>query len=276
MRTSAWTDSVSVIDRLTAVFDAFDERGEGLGVTELARRANLPKSTVSRIAADLVAQCFLERDGDKLYLGIRLFELAQTVEQPRRLRRLAVPVLTELREVTGQTVHLAVLEGSEIVCIAILRGHHASEPPLTMGGRLPAHATALGKAILAFSPGVLVQRAIQGGLEARTPHTICEPSALLRELTGIRRLGVATELEECVPDRACVASPILSHGGAAIAAVSVAGRPADLVAGSVTPAVRAAAIALSRRVVEEGHAHPEGNGPVAHENGAGTPSRPPR
>ena len=94
MRTADWTDSVSVLDRVTAVFDAFGEQDEGLGVSELARRANLPKSTVSRIAADLVAQRFLDRDGDKLYLGVRLFELAQTVEQPRRLRHFALPVMT--------------------------------------------------------------------------------------------------------------------------------------------------------------------------------------
>ena len=77
MRTADWTDSVSVLDRVTAVFDAFGEQDDGLGVSELARRANLPKSTVSRIAADLVAQRFLDRDGDKLYLGVRLFELAR-------------------------------------------------------------------------------------------------------------------------------------------------------------------------------------------------------
>lgn len=276
MRTSAWTDSVSVIDRLTAVFDAFNERGEGLGVTELARRANLPKSTVSRIAAELVAQCFLERDGDKLYLGIRLFELAQTVEQPRQLRRIALPVLTELREVTGQTVHLALLEGTDIVCVAILRGTHSSEPPVMVGARLPAHATALGKSILAFSPGALVRRAIQEGLEARTPQTICEPPALLCELAAIRRLGVATEYEECLAGRVCVASPILGHGGVAVAAVSVAGAAADMVVASVTPAVRAAAVALSRRVVEEDHARPGGDVQVAHDNGAGAQPHPPR
>ena len=71
MRTADWTDSVSVLDRVTAVFEAFGEHDEGLGVSELARRANLPKSTVSRIVADLVGQRFLERDGDKLYLGVR-------------------------------------------------------------------------------------------------------------------------------------------------------------------------------------------------------------
>src|SRR6478735_7651554 len=120
MRTARWNESVSVLDRVTAVFDAFGEQDEGLGVSELARRANLPKSTVSRIAADLVAQRFLDRDGDLLYLGVRLFELGQTVELPRRLRQRALPVMKELRDTTGQTVHLAVLEGIDVVFIAIV------------------------------------------------------------------------------------------------------------------------------------------------------------
>src|SRR5688500_16971327 len=115
MRTADWTDSVSVLDRVTAVFDAFGEHDEGLGVSEMARRANLPKSSVSRIAADLVAQRFLDRDGDKLYLGVRLFELAQSVEQPRRLRHFALPVMAELRDATSQTVNLAVLDGAYVV-----------------------------------------------------------------------------------------------------------------------------------------------------------------
>jgi len=255
MRTSAWNDSVSVLDRVTAVFDAFGEEDEGLGISELARRANLPKSTVSRLAADLVAQHFLDRDGDKLYLGIRLFELAMTVEQPRRLRHLALPVMNELRDATGQTVNLAVLEGADVVFVSIVRGVSASKPLARMGGRLPAHATALGKAILAFSPQDVVQRVIRGGLEVRTPRTISEPSGLWRELIDIRRLGVATENEECAIDRACAASPILGHGGAPVAAISVTGTVSDVVPDRIAPAVRAAGMALSRRLGASPAAH---------------------
>lgn len=254
MRTADWTDSVSVLDRVTAVFDAFGEHGEGLGVSELARRANLPKSTVSRIAADLVAQSFLDRDGDKLYLGVRLFELAHTVEQPRRLRHFALPVMTELRDATGHTVQLAVLEGADVVVLAIVRGEPtACEPLVRIGGRLPAHATALGKAILAYSSPGVTERIIQGRLVSRTPQTISEPSALLRELTDIRRLGVATEQEECAIDRACAASPILGHGGTPVAAISVAGSVSDVVPDRVAPAVRAAAVTLSRRMAAGSH-----------------------
>jgi IclR family acetate operon transcriptional repressor len=247
MRTADWTESVSVLDRVTAVFDAFGELDEGLGVSELARRANLPKSTVSRIAADLVGQRFLDRDGDMLYLGVRLFELGQTVAQPRRLRQLALPVMTELRDATGQTVHLAVLDGVDVVFIAIVRGGPLPTPLARVGGRLPAHATALGKAILAFSPKDVAERIVHGGLVRRTPHTLVESSALQRELVDIRRTGTASELQECAIGRTCTASPILGHGGTPIAAISVTGSVDAVVPDRVAPAVRAAGMTLSRR-----------------------------
>ena len=156
--------------------------------------------------------------------------------------------MTDLRDATGQTVHLAVLEGADVVFIAILRGEPTAKPLARIGGRLPAHATALGKAILAFSPQDVVERVAHGGLEQRTPHTISEPSALLHELAEIRRSGVATEREECATDRSCIASPILGLGGAPIAAISVAGSVEAMMPDRIAPAVRAAGMTLSRRI----------------------------
>lgn len=248
MRTATWTDSVSVLDRVTAVFEAFGEQDEGLGVSDLARRANLPKSTVSRIAADLVRQQFLDREGDKLYLGVRLFELGQLVEQPRVLRHAALPVMAELRDLTGLTVNLAVLEECDVVILATVRGEEAVKPPARVGGRLPAHATALGKALLAFSPNEVRQRVADAGLTRRTPRTICEPSALLHELIEIRRTAIAVESEECATGRVCVATPILGHAGVPLAAISVTGAVEQLDPGRVGHAVLAAGIALGHRM----------------------------
>ena len=248
MRTADWTESVSVLDRLTAVFEAFGDEDEGLGVSEIARRANLPKSTVSRIAADLVGQQFLEREGDKLFLGVRLFELGQAVEQPRSLRRAALPVMTELRNLTGQTVNLAVLEGVEVVIIATVRGDAASKPPARIGGRLPAHATALGKAILAFGPSIAVSRLGDLGLTRRTPRTICDIAELQRELIDVRRNGIAVEREECVTGRVCVATPISLHSADTLAAISVTGTVDQLVPERMASAVRAAGLSLGRPV----------------------------
>ncbi|HEY9308691.1 MAG TPA: IclR family transcriptional regulator [Microbacterium sp.] len=251
MRTASWTDSVSVLDRVTAVFDAFGEDDEGLGVSELARRANLPKSTVSRIAADLVAQRFLDRDGELLYLGVRLFELGQTVPQPRMLRRLALPVMRELRDVTAQTVQLAVLDGADVVVVAVLRVPSTLEPATRVGGRHPAHASALGKSILAFSPPETVTRIASGGLTKQTPHTIDEPAALLRELADVRRRGVATEHEECTIGVAAAAGALLVPGEAPSAAIAVTGPVDALFPDRVAPAVRAAAVTLSRRLAAD-------------------------
>ncbi|GAA2972055.1 DNA-binding IclR family transcriptional regulator [Microbacterium terrae] len=251
MRTSGWTDSVSVLDRITAVLEAFGEHDDGLGVSELARRANLPKSTVSRIAADLVGQRFLDRDGDRLYIGVRLFELGQTVEMPRRLRRAALPVMNELRDRTGQTVNLAVLEAADVIIVATVRGEPTSKPPTRVGGRLPAHATALGKALLAFSPHAVVAGVVGAGLGPLTPRTICDPAVLQQELADIRRAGVAVEREECMPGRLCVASTAVGAVSSPLVAISITGLIADVAPERVAPAVRAAGIALGRAIAAD-------------------------
>jgi len=248
VRTAGWTESIGVLDRITAVFEAIGATERGLGITELARRANLPKSTVSRLAAILVEQRLLDRDGDRLYLGVRLFEFGQTVERPRRLRALAHPVMAELRNVTGLSVNLALLEDRHVVLIAVVGGR-TGMPPLAMGSRFPAHATALGKALLAFpAEDRSVRHVLDGGLLRRTPHTICDPAEFVRELREVRRSGVAFEREECLIGRACVAGAILSLGAVAVAAISVTGTPADVAQDRVAPAVRSAAKTLGHRL----------------------------
>ncbi len=254
MRTAAWTNSVSVLDRVTAVFDAFAEHDDGMGVSELARHANLPKSTVSRIAGELVEEGLLDRDGDTFYLGVRLFEFGQTVEQPKKLRRFAYPVMAGLRDLTAQSVQLAVLDGTDVVFLAIARTGPTLRPHARIGGRLPAHATAVGKAMLAFSPPDVVERVIRGGLSGRTPHTITRPDALARELLHIRGAGVATERDECVVGRSCIASPVLAAGGEAFAGISVAGENDEIVVDHMKAAVRAAAATLSHRAASGGRA----------------------
>jgi len=248
MRTADWTESVSVLDRVSAVFDAFGEYDEGLGISELARRAGLPKSTVSRIAADLVAQRFLDRDGDKLYLGVRLFELGQTVQYPRELRWLALPVMRELRDVTGQTVNLGVLDGRDIVVVAVVPAASALPPPLRVGARLPAHATAMGKALLAFSGHDVITRNTAEGFERRTSNTITDASVLVHELGEVRMRGAAIDREECLVGVSGVASPVLGPTGAPTAAISAGGPTAGFLIDAVVPAVRAAAMTLSRRL----------------------------
>lgn len=223
MRTASWTESVSVLDRMTAILDAFGELGEpgeGLGVTELARRANLPKSTVSRIAADLVAEGYLDRVDGHLYLGLRLFELGQGVERPRRLRRVAVSTMTGLRDAIGHNVQLAIADGDDVVVIANARGRNSLFPAAQIGERLSRATTALGAAFAAFD-------------QCREP--------------GGASVTAVTTYEVFHGDHVCVASPVHERG-IAVAAVSVSGTIDDLDPVEVAPFVRRAAAAISHRL----------------------------
>ena len=221
MRTASWTESVSVLDRMTAILDAFGELGEGLGVTELARRANLPKSTVSRIAADLVEEGYLDRVNTHLYLGLRLFELGQNVEQPRRLRRLAITAMTALRDATGQNVQLAIADDDEVVIIANANGRETEHPVARIGERLPRASTALGTAF-----DMITQHSAHG------------------------RADVVPVAEVVHGEHTCLASPVHERG-VVIAALSVSGFTRELNTADVAPVLRRAVAALTKRIAAD-------------------------
>ncbi|MEV0168664.1 helix-turn-helix domain-containing protein [Nonomuraea fuscirosea] len=136
-------------ERIAAILSAFSPGDNLLGATQIARRTSLPRSTVHRLAADLVSCGLLERHGTGIRLGLRLFELGQRVPRRRLLRQAALPYMADLREATGQTVHLAVIEGSDVVYLEILEALDSPNLPSALGGRLPAAATGAGRR---FSP----------------------------------------------------------------------------------------------------------------------------
>src|SRR5918993_1881811 len=154
--------SFGVLDRITAIFEAFDQDDRGLRISELAARADLPKSTVSRLVSTLVRQHYLERDGMVIHLGLRLFELGQLAEEPRELRACALPVLADLRNRTGKNAYLAIRDGDEMVCVAIMRGDVSTPLICRLGGRIPARTTALGKATAASGVAVEVDEGAPG------------------------------------------------------------------------------------------------------------------
>lgn len=208
-------DALGVLDRVTSILEAFDEDDRGLGLSELAVRAGLPKSTVSRLVATLVRQRYLERDGKRIHLGIRLFELGQLAEQPRELRIAALPVMADLRNRTGHNAHLAIRDGDHLVCLAAMRGPGA--PPLAprTGGRVAVDATALGDAMLGRS------NTADAGHESPD--------------------GVRT-----------IAHPIRESTGRVVAAISVSGWTDGFDLDRSAAAVRMAALAVSRRLTPAG------------------------
>ncbi|QYN19826.1 IclR family transcriptional regulator [Amycolatopsis sp. DSM 110486] len=239
-----------VASRVAAILGAFRPGDDTVGVSELARRTGLAKTTVHRLTRHLCDTGLLEPDGTALRLGLRLFEIGQLAIRRRGLVEAARPSLADLREATRNTVHLAVLEGTEVVYLDVLRGPDAPDVPSRIGGRFPAHATGVGKAILAFSPEPLVARVIDAGLPRISRRTITAPGLLRRQLARIHAEGVAFEREESGVGVVCAASPLLDAAGMAVAAISITGWATRMRTERVAPAVRTVALALSRSFVQ--------------------------
>lgn len=246
VRSNQRNSGVSVIARATAVLTAFRPEERAIGISEIARRTGLAKSTVSRLVDELVAVNLLERVNGSVRLGVKLFELGEHASRPRDLKKAALAHMIDLSRATRQTVHLAVLEGTEVVYIQILRAAQAPELPSRVGGRMPAHATGVGKALLAHAPADTMTALLETGLPRVGPRTITSPAALRHELDKIRDSGIAYEQEESGPNVACAASAVVTTAGDAVAAISVSGWSGRLDLRRVGPAVKVAALSVSR------------------------------
>jgi DNA-binding IclR family transcriptional regulator len=242
------------VARVSAVLGAFDADHRELRLSEISRRCGLPKSTTSRLVAELVVYGFLERSGTLLHLGRRLSELGRLGVSRRDLRAVALPYLVDLREATRQSVQLAVLDGADVVPLEILRGRNTPEPPAS-GGRLPAHACAPGKALLACSDEAAVALVCARPLTAVGPRTVLTPESLRRQLSLVRESGLAYESEESGPGVGGVACAILHADGRPVAAVAVTGWSGRLNPRALGPAVRTVALAVGREFCPSTSAH---------------------
>jgi DNA-binding IclR family transcriptional regulator len=240
-------NETSAVGRVARVLDAFLYSGdETMSLSELARRTALPKSTAHRLSHQLLEHGLLERDGTRLRLGLKLFELGALAPQQRALRDAARATMTDLREATRHTVNLAILDGNEVVYLEILHGPDAPVVPTRVGGRWPVHATGVGKAILAFSPDPVVEEILSVPLVRVSERTVVASGLLRQELRRIRELGVARDNEESRPGLVCAASPVLWPDGRVAGALSVSGWSNRMNVDRVAPAVRTAALTVSR------------------------------
>jgi IclR family acetate operon transcriptional repressor len=228
---------------MLAVLDALDV--EPRTIRELARRTGLSLATVHRIVVRLVEWGALERVPGGVQPGLRLFELGQLVPARDDLREIALPFMGDLYAATHEVVSLAVLDGTDTVWLEQLSGRLAPPVPSRVGGRLPAHVTAAGKVLLAFSP-VTVETLCARGLERHGPGTITDPERLRAELTGVRERGIAVNREESRLGVLGVAAPVV-RGRTIVAALAIAvARRSRSSPEAMTPAVRTAALSLGR------------------------------
>ncbi len=223
--TADGSDKRSAIDKAMDILNSFGKNAyTGIGVTEISRRTNLPKSTTFRILASLQANGAVERVGEMYRLGKMIQELGQTddSEQQRLLRDVLTPFLADLYSRTKQTVHLAILDETDVVYLNKLYGHMHVRSPSRIGGRVPAYCTAVGKVLLAHNSEATA-KVLEEPLRAWTPNTITDPEKFRAELAKVREENLAFDRAEVLRGLNCVAAPILDRHRRPIAALSVSG-----------------------------------------------------
>ena len=241
MRSALKGEPVSVLDRILAILDTVRESHGATSISELALVTGIPKSTVSRLVADLVRKRYLARTDGGVIIGLRLFELGARAGTPRRLSLAALPVLAELFNSTGEHLNVAVQEGCDMLSVISVRGR-LRPAPSRAGVRVPSATTALGKAVLAFTDDDSVRCSVMTGLSAERRQTY------ERELRVVRAEAVAIDRCETFPGVVGVASPVLSADHVPVAAISVAGPVTDMDPTRMAPLVRHAALALTHRL----------------------------
>ncbi|NJD26676.1 MAG: IclR family transcriptional regulator [Chloroflexi bacterium] len=196
-----------------------------LGVTEVATRSRLPKSTAARLLAALIAEGAVEQanGGGRYRLGPRILALGAGLRQTRGLIATAHPFLAELAEATGEAAGLSVPDGRDMHYIDQVESPNPVRVRDWTGTRIPMHTVSSGLVVLANLSGAALDELLGEPLERFTPHTETDPARLRRRLVDIRRDGVAWAREEYAEGIISVAAPIADADGEVVAAVHVHG-----------------------------------------------------
>jgi IclR family transcriptional regulator, KDG regulon repressor len=223
--------TLSSVRNAARLLSSFSAAEPELGVSELARRLGLAKSAVHRLLITLAGERLVEQNPatGRYRLGIRIYELGAIVSSHLDLHDAVALYIDDLRNRTGETVHVAILDGAEVVYVERRESPRTLRAFGRIGHRNFAHCTSTGKVLLAYLPPEDLERTLDGrDLVARTPYTITGREALLAELERVRSLGHAENVNEGEVGLGSVAAPIRDASGRVIAAISVAGPVARL------------------------------------------------
>jgi len=245
--------AVRSVDRAAALLLALGDSHGLAGVTELARRLGLHKSTASRLLATLERRGLVEQDDEsgKYRLGVAVIRLAERAEQTLDLGRIALPDLERLARTVHEAATVEILNDGHVLVTA------QADPPTVgaahdwTGRMLPLHATAAGKVLLASLAERDVLRIVRSGLPALTERTIVGLEPMLEDLARVRRRGFAIAFGELEPGLHAIAAPVHDARGATVAAVALRGPALRLPPGRVpelATAVRGAATSITLRL----------------------------
>lgn len=215
---------IQSVQKALQILDVLHENVADMGVTELSKATGLYKSTCHRILATLKESGYVEQSEQtgKFRLGWRLFQLGASLPERVRLTDVARPEMVKLAGTCGESINLAIRSGRDALFVDRVSGDALFRPEIRIGTRLPAHATGVGKVLLAWlSTDVLKGLYESEEIPPVTPSSIIRRTDLFTLLSKVQKDGYALDLEESGAGIGCLAVPIRDHTGAVAAALSI-------------------------------------------------------
>ena len=242
--------TIQSVDRAVRILKALGEHPGRLGLSDLADRVGLAKTTVHGLLRTLQDHGLVEQhaESDKYQLGPELLQLGNSYLDLNELRSHALAWSEQLAMQSGEAVRVGVPHSDAALVVHHVFRPDASLQVLEVGALLPLHATALGKALLAYLDDDFVADLVAGGPARLTGHTHVSAAALRRDLAEVREIGYAVEREEALLGEGGVAAPIFDRTGAPIGAVGVAGPKERLLRRNRLPDVAAAVTEAARGI----------------------------
>lgn len=217
---------IQSLERAFAILEEIARNRDGINLADLSKAVGLHNSTTFHLVKTMVQLGYISqlRDSKRYRVGSKLFTLAAGARDESTLLALATPVLERLTAATGEAGHFAIRSGNEIVVIARTAGSGLLQLADRTGSTRPAHATALGKVLLAAMSDSEVKRFLaETDLRKYTAKTLVEPAAILREVGEARRRGIAYDDGEFDEEVRCVAVPVYDFAGRVAGAIGISG-----------------------------------------------------
>ncbi|EMF5210866.1 TPA: DNA-binding transcriptional repressor XynR [Enterobacter roggenkampii] len=243
---------IQSVERALQILDLFNEQATELKITDISKLMGLSKSTLHSLLKTLQLHGYIDQNPEngKYRLGMKLVERGHFVVGSIDIRQKAKGWLTELSQRTGQTTHLGILDGREGVYIEKIEGKLAAIAYSRIGRRLPVHATAIGKVLIAWLGETELNALLEGyQYTTFTPATLSSREALISALAQTREQGYALDSEENEQGVRCVAVPVWNHESRVIAALSLStltSRVDDAELANFREQLQQAGLALSR------------------------------
>jgi DNA-binding IclR family transcriptional regulator len=223
-------NSVQSIDRALDILETLSEASNGLGVSQIAQRTGLHKSTVHRLLSTLTGRGYAEKNPEGLYrIGMKPIEIVSVHINSLELHTEAWPYVAQITRELGLTSHLGVLEGDQVIYIERMDMYSGIKLYSQIGIRVPAYCSSLGKCLLSnFSKEALDSIMENCSFDKFTEHTIDTLEKFHKEMKKVRKQGWAMDDREFDRNNRCIGAPIYDYRGEIIAAISASGTPHEL------------------------------------------------